>query len=61
MIKEDLLKLNKDFIEISAEHSTNIAFLKKLLAGQISDISIDIPYGQKVAILGDLMQENQHL
>jgi len=53
MIKEDLFKIGiKDFIEISAEHSTNIAFLKKLLAGQISDISIDIPYGQKVAILG---------
>ena len=39
-------------IEISAEHSTNLNILKPELEKGLSEISIDVPDGKKVAILG---------
>ena len=52
-IKEDLHKNGIiNIIEISAEHSTNLNILKSELEKGLSEISIDIPDGKKVAILG---------
>ena len=52
-IKEDLHKNGIiNMIEISAEHSTNLNILKSELEKGLSEISIDVPDGKKVAILG---------
>ena len=52
-IKEDL-QINgiKEFLEVSAEHSINISILKSILEKKLPDLSIDIPEGKKVAVLG---------
>ena len=52
-IKEDLQRNGiKEFLEISAEHSVNISVLKSILEKKLPDLSIDIPEGKKVAVLG---------
>ena len=52
-IKEDLHKNGIiNMIEISAEHSTNLNILKSELEKGLLEISIDVPDGKKVAILG---------
>ena len=52
-IREDLHKNGIiNMIEISAEHSTNLNILKSELEKGLSEISIDVPDGKKVAILG---------
>ena len=52
-IKEDL-QINgiKEFLEVSAEHSIGIGVLKSILEKKLPDLSIDIPEGKKVAVLG---------
>ena len=52
-IREDLQQNGiKEFLEISAEHSINISALKSILEKKLPDLSIDIPEGKKVAVLG---------
>ena len=52
-IKQDLHKNGIiNMIEISAEHSTNLNILKSELEKGLLEISIDVPDGKKVAILG---------
>ena len=53
LIKQDLLKNGiKEYIEISAEHSKNLNTLKSLLEAKMPDVSVELPEGKKVAILG---------
>ena len=41
-----------EFIKISAEHSKNLNILKSHLESKVPKISVDLPEGKKVAILG---------
>ena len=41
-----------EFIKISAEHSKNLNILKSHLESKVPNISVDLPEGKKVAILG---------
>ncbi len=53
LIREDLLKNGiENFIEISAEHSKGLNSLKSYLKQKVSNNSIDIPEGRKIAVLG---------
>lgn len=52
-IKQDLSKNGvTEYIEISAEHSKNLNLLKSHLEEKIPDISVNLPEGRKVAVLG---------
>jgi len=52
-IKQDLSKNGiNEYIEISAEHSKNLNLLKSYLEGKIPDVSVNLPEGKKVAVLG---------
>ena len=52
-IYEDLIKNGIfEHIKISAEHSKNLNILKSHLENLVPDISIELPEGKKVAILG---------
>ena len=52
-IKQDLSKNGiNEYIEISAEHSKNLNLLKSYLEGKIPDASVNLPEGNKVAVLG---------
>ncbi len=53
LIREDLLKNGiENFIEISAEHSKGLNSLKSYIKHKVSNNSIDIPEGRKIAVLG---------
>ncbi len=52
-IHEDLSKNGiVEYIQISAEHSQNLKILKSYLETKVPDVSIKLPEGKKVAVLG---------
>ena len=53
LIEQDLSKLGiKEWINISAEHSTNLDILKSKLKEKIPNLKIENSYSKKVAVLG---------
>ena len=51
-IKHDLSKKGIDYIEISAEHSSNISELRSLLKSKLPKEKISYPDGKRLAVIG---------
>ena len=51
-IKHDLSKKGIDYIEISAEHSSNISELRSLLKSKLPKEKISYPDGKRIAVIG---------